>query len=71
VGAFGLGTLILVVVVATVRLGATALTASILAMLIGYLFTDAMRFAISWMLIGAPLGAAAALHARATTRFGR
>ncbi len=52
VGAVGLGGLLLLVLMGAVRLRAAALLAAILTMLVGYLFTDALRFGLNWIILG-------------------
>lgn len=60
VGSIALVLLVALVAVAAIRIEAYALVAAIVAMFVGYLFTDALRFAMSWILLGAAIGLAAA-----------
>jgi hypothetical protein len=66
-GAIGLGGLLVAVMFAVWRARAWAVGAALVAMLVGYLFTDALRFAASWILLGIPVGMAAAGWQRART----
>jgi hypothetical protein len=66
VGAVGLGGFLLLVVVGALRLRAAALLAAILAMLVGYLFTDALRFGLNWIILGLVPGLLAVGSARAS-----
>ncbi len=65
VGAVGLGGFLLLVVMGALRLRAAALLAAILAMLVGYLFTDALRFGLNWIILGLVPGLLAVESARA------
>ena len=64
VGAVGLGGFLLLVVMGAMRLRAAALLAAILAMLVGYLFTDALRFGLNWIILGLVPGLLAVESAR-------
>ena len=66
VGAVGLGGFLLLVVLGAMRLRAAALLAAILAMLVGYLFTDALRFGLNWIILGLVPGLLALESARAS-----
>jgi hypothetical protein len=59
-GFFGLAGLLVVTGIAVIRLRAWSFGAAIVALLIGFQFTDAFRFAGNWILLGTVLGAAAA-----------
>jgi hypothetical protein len=65
VGAAGLGGFLLLVVMGALRLRAAALLAAILAMLVGYLFTDALRFGLNWIIFGLVPGLLAVQSMRA------
>jgi hypothetical protein len=52
VGAIGLGGFMSLVVLGAYRLRAATLLAAIVAMLVGYLFTDALRFGLNWIILG-------------------
>lgn len=66
-GFAGLGGLLVVTGVAVIRLRAWSFGAAIVAMLVGFQFTDAFRFAGNWILLGTVLGAWAAVVAQRRT----
>ena len=64
VGTIGLVGLVVLVLLGAVRLSAVALFGAIIAMLVGYLVTDALRFGLNWILLGVIPGALAVVPPR-------
>ena len=59
VGAIGLGGFLLLVILGALRLRADAVLAAVVAMMVGYLVTDALRFGLNWIILGLVPGALA------------